>query len=130
MSNSRAYFEEKARRAIEEELKMELPGGKVNINGKYKNFDLVNSQKKVVGDVKHYKATSGGNRPSAKFSILNEYVWLMQLLEQFDGSKWKKLFVVGEDLEMIKKYITEFEKWLGDIEFYYYSEGTGIKKIR
>ena len=96
----------------------------------YKNFDLVNSQKKVVGDVKHYKTTSGGNRPSAKFSTLNEYVWLMQLLEQFDDSKWKKLFVVGEDLEMIKKYITEFEKWLGDIEFYYYSEGTGIKKIR
>ena len=130
MSNSWSYFEEKARRAIEEELKMELPGGKVNINGKYKNFDLVNSQKKVGGDVKHYKTTSGGNRPSAKFSILNEYVWLMQLLEQFDGSKWKKLFVVGEDLEMIKKYITEFEKWLGDIEFYYYSEETGIKKIR
>ena len=130
MSNSWSYFEEKARRAIEEELKMELPGGKVNINGKYKNFDLVNSQKKVVGDVKHYKATSGGNRPSATFSILNEYVWLMQLLEQFDGSKWKKLFVIGEDLEMIKKYITEFEKWLGDIEFYYYSEETGIKKIR
>ena len=74
MSNSWSYFEEKARKAIEEELKMELPGGKVSINGKYKNFDLVNSQKKVVGDVKHYKATSGGNRPSAKFSILNEYV--------------------------------------------------------
>ena len=130
MSNSWSHFEKKARRAIEEELEMELPGGKVNINGKYKNFDLVNSQKKVVGDVKNIKTTSGGNRPSAKLSNLNEYVWLMQLLEQFDGSKWKKLFVVGEDLEMIKKYVTEFEKWLGDIEFYYYSEETGIKKIR
>ena len=130
MSSSWADFEENARRAIEEKLKIELPSGKVNINGKYKNFDLVNLENKVVGDVKNYKTTSGGNRPSAKFSILNEYVWLMQLLEQFDGSKWKKLFVIGEDLEMIKKYITEFEKWLGDIEFYYYSEGTGIKKIR
>ena len=94
------------------------------------NFDLVNSEKKVVGDVKHYKTTSGGNRPSAKFSTLNEYVWLMQLLEQSDGSEWKKLFVIGEDLEMVKQYIKEFEKWLGDIEFYYYSEETGIKKIR
>ena len=45
----------------------------VNINGKYKNLDLVNSQKKVVGDVKNYKTTAGGNRPSAKFSTLNEY---------------------------------------------------------
>jgi len=130
LSNSWSDFEEKARRALEEELQIELPSGKVNINGKYKNFDLVNSQKKVVGDVKNYKTTAGGNRPSAKFSTLNEYVWLMQLLEQFNGNKWKKLFVIGEDLEMVKKYIREFERWLGDIEFYYYSEETGIKKIR
>lgn len=123
-------FEEKARKAIEQELKIQLQSEKVNINGKFKNFDLVNLENKIVGDVKHYKTTSGGNRPSAKFSTLNEYVWLMQLLEKFDNTKWKKLFVIGEDLEMIKKYIIEFEKWLGDIEFYYYSEQTGIKKIR
>lgn len=123
-------FEEKARKAIEKELKIQLQCRKVNINGKFKNFDLVNLESKIVGDVKYYKTTSGGNRPSAKFSILNEYVWLMQLLEKFDNTKWKKLFVIGEDLEMIKKYIIEFEKWLGDIEFYYYSEQTGIKKIR
>lgn len=123
-------FEEKARRAIEKELDVQLMSEKVNINGKFKNFDLVNLKNKIVGDVKHYKTTSGGNRPSAKFSTLNEYVWLMQLLEKFDNTKWRKLFVIGEDLEMIKKYLTEFEKWLGDIEFYYYSEQTGIKKIR
>ena len=85
MSSSWADFEENARRAIEEKLKIELPSGKVNINGKYKNFDLVNLENKVVGDVKNYKTTSGGNRPSAKFSVLNEYVWLMQLLEKFDN---------------------------------------------
>ena len=132
MSSSWLDFEVKARKAIEEELGIQLPSEKVNINGKFKNFDLVNVENKVVGDVKHYKTTSGGNRPSAKFSTLNEYVWLMQLLEKFDKVKWKKLFVVGEDIEMIKKYITEFEKWLGDIEFYYYSEGkacdTNIEK--
>ena len=130
MSSSWADFEENARRAIEEKLKIELPSGKVNINGKYKNFDLVNLENKVVGDVKNYKTTSGGNRPSAKFSVLNEYVWLMQLLEKFDNIKWKKLFVVGEDLDMIKQYIKEFDKWLDDIEFYYYSEQKGISQIR
>ncbi len=130
MSDSWSDFEVKARRAIEEELKITLSGEKVNINGKFKNFDLVNIKNKIVGDVKHYKTTEGGNRPSAKISILNEYVWIMQMLEKFDGTKWRKLFVVGEDMEMIKKYIVEFEKWLGDIEFYYYSQQTGIKKIR
>jgi len=48
MSNSWSYFEEKARKAIEEELKMELPGGKVSINGKYKNFDLVKKIFKII----------------------------------------------------------------------------------
>ena len=91
-------------------------------------YKVFNQDKKIFVLRVHRKNYS--SKKSAKFSILNEYVWLMQMLEQFDGSKWKKLFVVGEDLEMIKKYITEFEKWLGDIEFYYYSEGTGIKKIR
>lgn len=130
MSNSWSDFEVKARKALEDELGMELSGQKVNINGKFKNFDLVNIENKVVGDVKHYKTTAGGNRPSAKFSTLNEYVWLMQLVEKFDDSKWKKLFVVGEDIEMIKKYLIEFDNWLGDIEFYYYSKQTGIKKLR
>jgi hypothetical protein len=130
MSSSWLDFEVKARKAIENELGIQLPSEKVNINGKFKNFDLVNSKNKVVGDVKHYKTTAGGNRPSAKISILNEYVWIMQLLEKFENTKWRKLFVVGEDMNMIKKYIVEFEQWLGDVEFYYYSEKTGIKKIR
>ena len=130
MSSSWSDFEIKARKAIEDELGIQLSSQKVNINGKFKNFDLVNTENKVVGDVKHYKTTAGGNRPSAKISIINEYVWIMQLLEKFDNTKWRKLFVVGEDMEMIKKYIIEFEQWLGDIEFYYYSENTGIKKIR
>ncbi len=130
MSDSWSDFEIKARKAIESELGIQLSSAKVDINGKFKSFDLVNTENKVVGDVKHYKTTSGGNRPSAKFSTLNEYAWLMQLLEKYDNTKWKKLFVVGEDMEMIKKYITEFDKWLGDIEFYYFSENLGIKKIR
>ena len=60
-------FENKARIAIENELGMNLPSEKVRINGKFKNFDLVNFENSVVGDVKYYKTTSGGNRPSAKF---------------------------------------------------------------
>ena len=129
MTSSWFDFENNARKVIESELNIALPCGKIAINGKFKNFDLLNEEEKVVGDVKHYKTTSGGNRPSAKFSTLNEYVWLMQLLEKFDGHKWRKLLVIGEDLEMVKKYIDEFEKWLGDIEFFFYSKNSGLKKI-
>ena len=130
MYDSWSDFEIDARKAIEKELRVQLPNGKLNINGKLKKFDLVNEEKKIVGDVKHYSMTKGGNRPSGKISTLNEYVWIMQLLEKFHNTKWRKLFVVGEDMEMIKNYIREFEQWLGDIEFYYYSKNTGIQKIR
>jgi len=123
-------FEIKARKAIEEKLGVQLPSGSVNINGKLKNFDLVNEENSIVGDIKNYKTTSGGNRPSAKFSTLNEYVWLMQLLEKYDNKKWKKLFVVGEDLNMLNQYVSEFDPWLEDIEFYFFSSISGLKKIR
>ena len=123
-------FENKARTAIEKELGTKLPSGFLNINGKMKNFDLINEKLRIVGDIKNYKKTSGGNRPSAKFSILNEYVWLMQLLEKYDNKEWKKLFVIGEDLTMLKDYVKEFEKWLGNIEFYFFSTNSGIKRIR
>ena len=90
-------FENKARVAIENELDMNLPSEKVRINGKFKNFDLVNFQNSVVGDVKYYKTTSGGNRPSAKFSILNEYAWQMQLLEKFDDKNLNKIMDINVD---------------------------------
>jgi len=124
------FFELEARKAIEEKLNMSLSSRGLLINGKIKNFDLVNEKNKVVGDIKNFKITSGGNRPSAKFSTLNEYVWLMQLLEKYDGHKWKKLFVIGEDLKMVKMYVNEFDKWLDDIEIYFYSKNDGLKKIR
>ncbi|MBT4327400.1 MAG: hypothetical protein HOD60_10950 [Candidatus Nitrosopelagicus sp.] len=93
-------FENVARKAIENELDTILNGGKININGKAKDFDLLNIDENIVGDVKHYKMTEGGNNPSAKFSVLNEYSWLMQKLEQYQKQKWQKIFVVGEDVRV------------------------------
>ena len=130
MTNSWTDFEEKARRVMEEKFGVRLSPSSININGKYKIFDLVNLEKRIVGDVKHYKTTRGGNRPSAKFSILNEYVWLMQLVEKYNEGNWRKLFVVGEDLEMLKKYVNEFDMWLSNIEVYFYKENSKLIKIR
>ncbi len=123
-------YESKARKAMEKLMNVQLSSVKIAINGKFKNFDLINLEHKIVGDIKHYTMTSGGNRPSAKFSVLNEYVWLMGLLEKYDNKPWKKLFVIGEDRRMADLYIREFDRWLDDIEFYFYSEKTGVVKIR
>jgi hypothetical protein len=123
-------FENVARKAIEVEFDMILNSGKININGKVKDFDLLNIDEKIVGDIKHYKMTSGGNNPSAKFSVLNEYSWLMQKLEQYQKEKWKKIFVIGEDKIMVEKYISIFNAWLDDIEIYFCDANGKISKMR
>lgn len=123
-------FENNARHAIEKEIRVTLSSIQVDINGKTKKFDLVNIEKRIIGDIKNYKTTEGGNRPSAKFSIINEYVWQMQLLERYSNQKWRKILVMGEDLDMVIKYTKEFDKWLDDIEIYFFSRTTGVRKIR
>jgi hypothetical protein len=123
-----AKFEAEARKSIEKELSLELPPGSVSINGKRKNFDLINEKNNVVGDIKNYKMTKSGLNPSAKFSAINEYVWEMQLLEKYSNKKWKKILVIGEDLEMVKKYVKTFDSWLDDIQIYFYSKAN-LKKI-
>jgi len=123
-------FENLARKAIENELGCLLNGGKININGKVKDFDLLNIDNQIVGDIKHYKMTKGGNIPSAKFSTLNEYAWLMQKLEQYEKRKWRKIFVIGEDLKVVKIYLTTYAPWLEDIEIYYCSGEGNLVKLR
>jgi hypothetical protein len=123
-------FEVQARHAMEEKLGIELGSRGLSINGKIKKFDLVNETKRIVGDIKLYRTTSGGNRPSAKFSTLNEYVWLMQLLEKYTGNKWRKLLIIGEDYKMTRQYVMEYDKWLDDTEIYFFSRKSGFEKIR
>lgn len=124
-------FETQARKAIEKELGVELVSKGIDINGKIKHFDLVNESEKIVGDVKNYATTKAGNIPVAKFSTLNEYVWQMGLLEKYSAQHWRKIFVIGEDLEMIKKYVKIFDKWLEDVEIYYFRSAlSALKRIR
>ena len=112
-------FENMARNAIEGEIGCILNGGKISITGKIKRFDLLNADKRIVGDIKHYSMTAGGNNPSAKFSTLNEYAWLMQRLEQYQKQKWRKIFVIGEDPTVVKIYASTYGAWLDDIEIYF-----------
>ena len=123
-------FEVVARKSIENELGTILNGGKIDICGKSKNFDLLNVDKKIVGDIKHYKMTAGGNNPSAKFSTLNEYSWLMQKLEQYQKQKWQKIFIIGKDPNVAKKYISTYDAWLDDIEIYFCDADGKLKKMR
>ncbi|MEM3199482.1 MAG: hypothetical protein QXD11_01915, partial [Candidatus Micrarchaeaceae archaeon] len=54
-------FENIARTAIETEVHCPLNKGNVSIKGKNKSFDLVNKDKKIVGDIKFYSMPESGS---------------------------------------------------------------------
>lgn len=123
-------FEIDARNALSKKLGVELYESTVSINGACKSFDIFNKNQRIVGDVKNYKMTKGGHQPSAKFSTLNEYVWLMQTLEKYTQEKWKKILVVGDDREALSKYLDRNSRWLDDVEVYYFSSNEGVERVR
>jgi hypothetical protein len=118
-------FEDRIRNLLEAFYQTSFPKDElVNINGKSKKFDFVDSKNKIVGDCKYYCFTKSGNRPSAKFSTLNEYVWLLQKLPQ----DWRKFIVIGKDEKLVKKYVDEYTVWLNEVTIFY-SDGKNKLKI-
>ena len=87
-------FEEIATKALETMSGVVLQHAKLNINGLIKDFDMVNIDEHIVGDAKNYTWTESGNAPSAKISILNEYVLLFLSLEKYQRQKWRKILVI------------------------------------
>lgn len=112
-------FEIKAKEKFEKIFGFSLRSAGVNINGKEKSFDMVNLNKRVVGDAKYYRNTKGGNMPAAKRSTANEYVWLLQKLNK----NVHKFLVIGEDRKMAEKYVKDFSPWLEEVEIYFFKIG-------
>lgn len=118
-------FEDNTRKLLEDLYKTTFPKGRlVKINGKAKKFDFVDLKKNIVGDSKFYSFTKTGKRPSAKFSTLNEYIWLLQKLPQ----NWNKFIVIGKDKALVKKYVNEYLPWLEGITIFY-SDGESKLEI-
>lgn len=117
--NDHQAFEIAARRIFKKKFGRALPPRKVFIQGKEKGFDLVSKNEKIVGDCKHYRNTKSGNIPSAKRSILNEYVWILQKLSK----DVRKFLVIGEDYKMAERYVRDFCPWLEGVQVYFYKRG-------
>lgn len=119
--------EERARKIMSRYLGISLYKKKLNINGKYKEFDMVNLEHRVVGDFKRF--TYRG-QASAEMSNLVEYVWLMEKLEKYTGVKWRKIIVGAGNKETFKKFSRRYDPWLEDLEIYFITENGEVVKIR
>jgi len=117
-----------AKEVMEEYLGVKLEKKKLNIFGKYKEFDLVNVEENIVGDVKHY--TFKGSNPAAQFSTISEYVWLMEKLEQSSGKKWRKFIVGLGNRNTFERYAKQYGPWLGDVEIYFIDDNGKLEILR
>jgi len=125
---SSALDEEQIREVMSRFFGIPLSKEKLSIFGKEKEFDIVNIEAKMVGDIKSY--TYSGATPSAEFSTLCEYVWLMEKLEESSGIKWRKILVGSGNRDTFKKYAKNYHPWLGNVEIYFVDEKGEVQKIR
>lgn len=128
ISIDKAAEEERIREAISEYLGIQLYKENLLIFGKEKEFDLVNIEAKIVGDIKIY--TYRGGTPSGEYSNICEYVWLMEKLEESSGTRWRKIIVGSGHKETFVKYAKNYHAWLGDTEIYFIDNDGKVKKIR
>lgn len=119
-------FEDRIRELLEDLYKTKFPrDGIVEINGKAKKFDFIDLKNNIIGDCKFYSFTKTGKRPSAKFSTLNEYIWLLQKLPE----TWRRFIVIGKDESLVRKYVKEYLPWLEGVTIYF-SDGKQLKIVK
>ncbi|RLE49287.1 MAG: hypothetical protein DRJ31_05425 [Candidatus Methanomethylicota archaeon] len=119
--------EDEARKLMSEYLSIELYKARLNIRGKYKEFDLVNEKHGIVGDFKNLKFKG---QASAEMSNIVEYVWLMEKLEHYTKKKWRKIIVGAGNKETFEKFAKKYDPWLNDLEIYFITSNHKILKIR
>ena len=61
---------------MSEHFSISLTSGEVP--GVPKKFDMVSKEYSIVGDAKYYTLVGGKRLPPAKFSVIAEYVWLLE----------------------------------------------------
>lgn len=100
---------------------------KLDVYGKLKGFDLVNTEHRIVGDFKHFKYKGPAN---CEMSDIIKYVWLMEKLERYTGVKWRKIIVGAGNERIFETFARRNNPWLEDIEIYFITENWQVKRIR
>lgn len=106
-------FERHAATVINAEWEVELSSRPVRLaEGVVKKFDLVSSDRAIVGDAKHYKNLP---TPAAKWSTIAEYVWLLQHVQDAK----RRFLVFGLDREVPERWLERFRPLTKGIDFWF-----------
>jgi len=110
-------FEGHARDVLSQAWGTPLAGRVVTLRGRVTHsFDLVSADAAMVGDAKWF--TDLLPMPSAKLSVIGEYVWLLQHVEQAQ----RRFLVFGHDQAVPERWLRRFRPLLDGVEFWFLDE--------
>lgn len=105
-------FEERARLVLSAYYSVELAPG--TVPGIPKRFDMVSSDRQVVGDAKSYALVGGTRRPPAKLATISEYIWLLEKTGAPDT-----FLVFGNDRRVPELWLKDYSPLLSNVAFYF-----------
>lgn len=116
-------FEEIVKKVMGKKYGVNFNAGR--IKGVPKKFDLVSSDEQIVGDAKYYTMVKGEYMPPAKFSVIAEYVWLLE-----KTSSMHKFLVFGNDERVPAKWLRKYGKLVKKIKFYFVDNKGNLKVLK
>ncbi len=117
-----AEFEALARKVMSAHYGTSLKPRRVA--GVPKIFDLVSPDGRIIGDAKFYTLVRGERLPSAKFSIISEYVWLLEKA----GAEIRFL-VFGNDRRVPQQWLERYGTLTRTVEFYFLDREGAIRSL-
>jgi hypothetical protein len=115
-------FERRARQSMGRHFKVEL--AEIPMPGIPKRFDMVSPDGKVVGDAKYLTLVRGQAIPPAKFSMISEYVWLLEHVPA-----GRKFLVFGNQRKVPEEWLKRYGKLVTDVEFYFLNESGRLDRL-
>lgn len=91
------------------------------VKGVNKRFDFVSPDFKIIGDAKYFALVRGTRLPPAKFSVIAEYVWLLE-----KTSAEIKFLAFGNDRRVAEWWIKKYGDLLNGIHFFYIDNSGAI----
>jgi hypothetical protein len=115
-------FEQLARKIMEQRFRRSLaPKRMLDVP---KTFDLVSEDDRIVGDAKYLTLVRGERLPPAKFSVIAEYVWLLE-----KTSADTKFLVFGNDRRVPAKWLKQYGHLASDVLFYFLTDDGKLEDL-
>lgn len=115
-------FEQLAQEAMSRHYGVLLTSG--SVPSVPKRFDLVSADRQIIGDAKYFTLVGGTRLPPAKFSVIAEYVWLLE-----KANARCRFLVFGNDLRVPQMWLDKYGKLAVDIDFFFLDDFGNLRQL-